>query len=73
MPPTAATTSGPTVIRLGALAAPVERRRPARRPDDADLPVYSVLIPLRDEASMVPQLFAAMRELDYPALCRKRM
>ena len=57
---------GPTVIRLGALAAPVERRRPARRPDDADLPVYSVLIPLRDEASMVPQLFAAMRELDYP-------
>jgi cellulose synthase/poly-beta-1,6-N-acetylglucosamine synthase-like glycosyltransferase len=57
---------GPTVIRLGALAAPVERPRPARRPDDADLPVYSVLIPLRDEASMVPQLFAAMRDLDYP-------
>lgn len=57
---------GPTALRLGALAAPMERQRPIRRPDDAELPVYSVLIPLRDEASMVPQLFAAMRQLDYP-------
>ena len=41
------------------------RRR--SRPDDAELPVYSVLIPLRNEAQMVPQLFAAMWALDYPA------
>ncbi|WDR02156.1 glycosyltransferase family 2 protein [Devosia algicola] len=31
------------------------------------LPAYSVLIPLRDEAHMVPQLVAAMAALDYPA------
>ena len=35
--------------------------------DDDALPVYSVLIPLRDEAEMVPQLMRAMRQLDYPA------
>lgn len=34
--------------------------------EDADLPIYSVLIPLRDEAHMVPQIAAAMRRLDYP-------
>jgi len=34
---------------------------------DTELPVYTVLIPLRDEAQMVPQLAAAMRALDYPA------
>jgi hypothetical protein len=34
--------------------------------NDAELPVYSVLIPLREEAHMVPQLAKAMRALDYP-------
>ena len=34
---------------------------------DAELPVYTVLIPLRDEAAMVPMLARAMRALDYPA------
>jgi cellulose synthase/poly-beta-1,6-N-acetylglucosamine synthase-like glycosyltransferase len=43
-----------------------------QRPPDEELPVYSVLIPLRNEASMVPQLFASMAALDYPALCIKR-
>ncbi len=33
---------------------------------DAALPVYSVLVPLRDEAHMVPQLVGAMRRFDYP-------
>lgn len=33
----------------------------------SDLPVYSVLIPLRDESRMVPQLVAAMGALNYPA------
>lgn len=57
---------GPSLIRLAALRTPVRRRRRPRRPLNAELPVYSVLIPLRDEAAMVPQLFAAMRRLDYP-------
>ncbi|HEY0920766.1 glycosyltransferase family 2 protein [Devosia sp.] len=39
---------------------------PPPLPDDAELPVYSVLIPLRDEAHMVPLLERAMRALDYP-------
>lgn len=39
---------------------------PRLLPDEA-LPVYSVLIPLRDEAHMVPQIATAMRRLDYPA------
>jgi len=34
---------------------------------DCDLPVYTILIPLRDEANMVPQLVSAMTRLDYPA------
>ena len=34
---------------------------------DADLPHYTVLVPLRDEAGMVPQLFYALGALDYPA------
>lgn len=34
--------------------------------DDASLPAYSVLIPLRDESEMVPQLALAMQALDYP-------
>lgn len=35
---------------------------------DDELPVYTVLIPLRDEAGMVPLLARAMLALDYPAL-----
>ncbi|WP_196259413.1 glycosyltransferase family 2 protein [Pelagibacterium limicola] len=34
---------------------------------DEALPVYTVLIPLRDEAHMVPQLAQAMARFDYPA------
>ena len=34
--------------------------------DDRDLPHYTILIPLRDEAHMVAQLVAAMTRLDYP-------
>ncbi len=33
---------------------------------DADLPVYSVLVPLRDEANMVNQLVGALSRIDYP-------
>ncbi len=34
--------------------------------DDQDLPHYTILIPLRDEAHMVTQLVNAMNRLDYP-------
>ena len=34
--------------------------------EDNELPVYSVLLPLRDEAAMVGQLSRAVRALDYP-------
>jgi len=56
----------PALLRL--LAA---FHRPERADDlplaDADLPAYTVLVPLRDEAGMVPQLYAALGALDYPA------
>jgi cellulose synthase/poly-beta-1,6-N-acetylglucosamine synthase-like glycosyltransferase len=39
----------------------------ARMLTDAELPIYTVLIPLRDEAAMVPMLKRAMAALDYPA------
>ena len=57
----------PAVIRLVALFSPIPPPPAARRPPDEELPDYSVLIPLRNEADMVPQLFAAMAALDYPA------
>lgn len=63
---------GPTIIRLTALLTPVAPMPPQARPNDPDLPVYSVLIPLRDETLMVPQLFEAMWAIDYPTLCIKR-
>ncbi|MBU1307222.1 MAG: glycosyltransferase, partial [Alphaproteobacteria bacterium] len=56
----------PACIRLGAVATGVPPLPDPVRPPDELLPPYSVLIPLRNEAAMVPQLFAAMRALDYP-------
>ncbi|MBB4052880.1 cellulose synthase/poly-beta-1,6-N-acetylglucosamine synthase-like glycosyltransferase [Devosia subaequoris] len=56
----------PTLLRLLALAVPQQEVLPTRRTDNADLPVYSILVPLRDEANMVPQLFQTLRALDYP-------
>ncbi|MBJ3786173.1 glycosyltransferase [Devosia sediminis] len=55
----------PSFLRLAALCLPVA-------PDPqlgplADLPVYTVLVPLRDEAHMVDQLCACLGGLDYPA------
>jgi glycosyltransferase XagB len=56
-----------TTFRLAALAIPapvdpVEIPRLA----DADLPVYTVLVPLRREAAMLPDLLRALAALDYP-------
>lgn len=38
----------------------------AALPDDRDLPVYSVLVPLYREAAVVPHLVAALQALDFP-------
>lgn len=56
----------PAAIKLAAIASPRVEPRPARRPSDEELPIYSVLLPLRNEADMVRQLFVAMAGLDYP-------
>lgn len=57
----------PALLRLWAAIEPERRRQPPRLLSDAELPVYTVLVPLRDEAQMVGQLARAMRALDYPS------
>ena len=43
------------------------RRRPTiPGMPDKELPVYSIIVPLRDEARMVDQLLSAIEALDYP-------
>jgi cellulose synthase/poly-beta-1,6-N-acetylglucosamine synthase-like glycosyltransferase len=37
------------------------------RADDRDLPVYTILVPLYQEAVVIPQLTRAIRALDWPA------
>ncbi len=55
----------PGLMRLLA-ALPHRGRSAPRLLTDPELPHYSVLIPLRDEAAMVPMLARAMAALDYP-------
>ncbi len=50
------------VCARGLTATPV----PARLCDDRDLPRYTVLVPLYQEAEMVPRLVANLDRLDYP-------
>lgn len=58
----------PALIRLAALLTPPPPPEPPLLPADlVDLPVYSVLVPLRDEANMVDQLCQSLSRLDYPA------
>ena len=38
-----------------------------RKPDNASLPFITILLPVMDEAQMMPQLAAAMARLDYPS------
>lgn len=57
----------PAGLRFAAVAAPAPPPEPVPMLSDAELPVYSVLIPLRDEAGMVTMLRRAMEALDYPA------
>src|SRR5690606_27988663 len=56
----------PAILRLAVAFLPRPVSEPVPMLEDAELPVYTVLIPLRDEAGMVPQLCDAMRALHYP-------
>ena len=56
----------PAVLRLAAALSPQHQSPAVALLDDADLPVYSVLVPLRDEAPMVRALADALRQIDYP-------
>ncbi|MCJ2134907.1 glycosyltransferase [Methylobacterium sp. J-026] len=55
-----------TTFRIAALviAAPVTAEVPPLA--DADLPVYTILVPLHREAAVVPALLRALAALDYP-------
>jgi len=67
-PPIALLLAAPGALRLFA-SIPGLVPEPLSVPDllgDDDLPVYSVLLPLRNEVQMVPTLANAMRALDYP-------
>ena len=63
----------PTAFRLSIAARPGSGSKKALpRPvlrdwPDEELPVYSVIVPLRSEARMVDQLLSAIERLDYPA------
>jgi hypothetical protein len=52
-------------------ALKLKRKKPAPLAD-RNLPVYSVLVPLFRETSVLKQLLEALGNLDYPALCIKR-
>lgn len=67
MPAWAAVMLLPALIRLASLFTPNRATAPEARVDPQDLPLYSVLVPLRDEADMVDQLCRGLLALDYPA------
>jgi cellulose synthase/poly-beta-1,6-N-acetylglucosamine synthase-like glycosyltransferase len=55
-------------IRLLGLMPAGPLNRPPSLSDD-ELPVYTVLVPLFRETTVLDQLVAALSRLDYPALC----
>ncbi len=58
----------PAALRLAAAIVPEpESELDFEMLEDEELPIYSVLVPLRDEANMVPQLARALGRIDYPA------
>ena len=61
------------LFRLFVLAVGVSGSTAPKDAEIADrlLPTYSVLVPLRDEAEMVPDLVAALAALEYPAAKRE--
>ncbi|MBI4921977.1 MAG: glycosyltransferase [Devosia nanyangense] len=67
MPIVALLLMAPGLLRLLAAIPPRSVVPPPTLLDDMDLPVYTVLVPLRDEAGMVPMLQRGLSALDYPA------
>jgi glycosyltransferase XagB len=51
---------------------PPARYEDAINPDDAELPTYSILVPVFRETAVLPQLLRSLSCLNYPVLCRKR-
>jgi len=67
LPPVALVLLLPALFRFIALLGAQEVEAVSVPPlSDADLPVYSVLVPLHDEAQMVPLLERALGAIDYP-------
>lgn len=59
-----------TSIFVGLLAQPTAEERAYDlhgAPTDTELPVYTVMVPLFDEARVLPIIARALEELDYPA------
>lgn len=56
-----------TIAILMVLIRPRSERNAEIATPDRDLPTYSILVPLYDEAHMAPQIVAALSALDYPA------
>ncbi len=56
----------PAGLRVAAACSPSAGETQPPPLPDTELPVYSVLVPLRDEAGMIPQLSRAMAAIDYP-------
>lgn len=68
MPLWAALVILPTAVRFCTLfVRPPPEPRIGSELDPLDLPVYSILVPLRNEANMVDQLCAKLGRLNYPA------
>lgn len=56
----------PALLRLAAAISRPPQPPPVALLGDSDLPVYTILVPLRDEAHMVGQLAEALKRIDYP-------
>lgn len=58
---------GCVLIRLlAASATRAHRLAPLRRHEETRLPLYTVLVPLRDEAAVLPQLVSSLGRLNWP-------
>lgn len=61
-------------LRLCCLfSPPAAKPQSLRYPSDADLPTYSVLVPVFRETAVLSQLLRGLSCLNYPALCSKRI
>lgn len=58
----------PAAFRILVVVSPAQKPRHFTSPTtDRELPVYTIIAPLRHEARMVDQLLSAIERLDYPA------